>query len=79
MQFHDVYRVFIKKAFEYHKVNKFKVQSKKVKDKIKKGWKRKETDAEVIDDMIRKQLAATTIQRHFLKRLNAKKAARLAK
>ena len=77
VMFHDVYKEFIKKAFEYHKVNKFKVNSKKVKDKLKKGWKKKEVEVE--DNVIQRQLAATTIQRRFLRRLNARKVARLAK
>jgi hypothetical protein len=75
--FADVYKEFIKRAFEFHNVNKFKVSSKKVKDKLKKGWKKKET--ETLDGMILRQLAATTIQRHYLKKLNQRKAAKLAK
>jgi hypothetical protein len=40
------------------------VSSKKVKDKLKKGWKKKENEA-TVSGMIMKQFAATTIQRHF--------------
>jgi hypothetical protein len=80
--FADVYKEFIKRAFEYNKLQQFKVQSQKVKEKLKSGWKSKSSKLETNEKMqgiIIQELAATTIQRRFLRKLQEKKAKRLAK
>lgn len=38
--FTDIYKEFIKKAFERHFRSDFKVDNEKIKKKLKKGWKR---------------------------------------
>ena len=78
VSFQDVYKEFIKRAFEFANLGKFKVNSKKVKDKLKLGWK-KNDEKEAKEEMILKHLAVTTIQRKFLRKVEDKKAARLAK
>jgi hypothetical protein len=38
--FTDIYKEFIKKAFEKHYSNNFKVDNENLKQKLKKGWKK---------------------------------------
>ena len=62
--FADIYKEFIKKAFEFHKFSKFKVSSTKMKQKLKKGWKKQGQEDEIRRQhgIIMRNLAASAIQ-----------------
>ena len=60
MAFTDIYKEFIKKAFERHFRSNFKVENENIKNKLKKGWgKEEKTDKNT--EIIIQHLAATVI------------------